>query len=366
MADPPANGTPGSDGIVGRVRGASISLLNANPQLGMWQAAGTAIAQAPNLTELRDPASGGDNISFNAQGHSARFAVQERDGELALAKTSTRTGDAASSPRDQPAFRSVFNDKQEEGQDTHAEADESRVLMGDVHAANGDSAPNPRQQFQRRQSLHEKHMGKEKAPWKTTVAHGLKAFWKFFLTPSGFVITIYCLNIVAWGVSLAHLISPSHLTPHLTSPPPQISPLTTLSGDAFLSAHQCRPGDELPLRRRRQLTAQEMARNLQSDPQRPLLRHRLRSRPLALPRLVPVHPRRQLQGPRSDAQARSPEQGLVPPARLDFRGRRQGPHAHFYRPDGPAHGAVEAGIYHLDDGAQHAVAGCSVLLHVGI
>ncbi|KAL0932274.1 uncharacterized protein CTRU02_213227 [Colletotrichum truncatum] len=206
MADPPANGTPGSDGIVGRVRGASISLLNANPQLGMWQAAGTAIAQAPNLTELRDPASGGDNISFNAQGHSARFAVQERDGELALAKTSTRTGDAASSPRDQPAFRSVFNDKQEEGQDTHAEADESRVLMGDVHAANGDSAPNPRQQFQRRQSLHEKHMGKEKAPWKTTVAHGLKAFWKFFLTPSGFVITIYCLNIVAWGAMLFFLL----------------------------------------------------------------------------------------------------------------------------------------------------------------
>lgn len=28
---------------------------------------------------------------------------------------------------------------------------------------------------------------------------GLKSFWKWFLTPSGFLITLYGLNVVAWG-----------------------------------------------------------------------------------------------------------------------------------------------------------------------
>lgn len=87
---PTSPSSASNNGFVGRVRGASISLINANPQLGMWQAAGTAIAQAPNLTELRDAESGGDNIAFNAQGHSARFAVHDPDGELTLVRSNTR------------------------------------------------------------------------------------------------------------------------------------------------------------------------------------------------------------------------------------------------------------------------------------
>ncbi|TDZ23932.1 hypothetical protein Cob_v003433 [Colletotrichum orbiculare MAFF 240422] len=184
MADPPAN----DDGIVGRVRSASISVFNANPQLGMWQAAGTAIAQAPNLTELRDLNSGGDNIAFNAQGHSARYAVQERDGDLALARSSTRNGIAGAPDNSEPAFRSLFEESKPD--------EESNEHNG------SDSRP----QFQRRQSLHQKHMAQEKAPWKVTIANGLKAFWKFFLTPSGFIITIYCLNIVGWGAMLFFLL----------------------------------------------------------------------------------------------------------------------------------------------------------------
>lgn len=192
MADPPAN----DDGVVGRVvRGASLSLMNANPQLGMWQAAGTAIAQAPNLAELRDVDSGGDNIAFTAQGHSARFAVQEADGELALVRTATGTGDGTPGPRErQPSFRNAFKDKTDDRLEPHGEVDESRMLMD--YGSRGDGLPGSSQQFRRRQSLYQKHAAKEKAPWKTTVANGLKAFWKFFLTPSGFIITIYCLNIV--------------------------------------------------------------------------------------------------------------------------------------------------------------------------
>ncbi|KAF6813265.1 hypothetical protein CMUS01_12884 [Colletotrichum musicola] len=211
MADPPP---PSNEGIVGRVRGASLSLINSNPQLGMWQAAGTAIAQAPNLTELRDAESGGGNIAFNAQGHSARYATQDRHGELELVRLSTAAapieGSAQQSQQktQRPEFSNVFADKKDAPREADGSADEDRTLMGGdlQNGAGADGGPDPSQQFRRRQSLYEKHAAAEKADWKTTVSNGLKAFRKFFLTPSGFIITIYCLNIVTLQAMLFFLL----------------------------------------------------------------------------------------------------------------------------------------------------------------
>lgn len=45
-----------------------------------------------------------------------------------------------------------------------------------------------------------------KLPWTTSTAIGLKAFWKWFLTPFGFLVTIYGLNVVAWGGMLFLLL----------------------------------------------------------------------------------------------------------------------------------------------------------------
>jgi hypothetical protein len=152
-------------GIIGRARGVSLSLLNATPQLGMWQATGTAIAQAPNLTELREPESGGSNITFDAHGHSTRIARPNNDGELTLITTSTKT-------LDNPVVEIAVSNE-EAGKH--------------VHKHHG---------FRHRQSLKEKHKSKHKEKWGPTFRNGLKAFWVFLLTPSGFLITIYGLNIV--------------------------------------------------------------------------------------------------------------------------------------------------------------------------
>ncbi|KAK4932524.1 hypothetical protein LTR66_015966, partial [Elasticomyces elasticus] len=38
-----------------------------------------------------------------------------------------------------------------------------------------------------------------KKPWTESTAIGLKAFWKWFFTIPGFLITLYGLNVVAWG-----------------------------------------------------------------------------------------------------------------------------------------------------------------------
>lgn len=161
-------------GIFGRARGASISLLNATPQLGMWQATGTAIAQAPNLTELRDPESGGANIDFNEHGHSIRVAQPDDDGELTLVKSQTKTLSS-------PIQESIV-------------LEEPDVETGKKkHRHHG---------LRRRRTLKEKHSSPHKESWGPTVKHGLKAFWMFFLTPSGFLITIYGLNVVVRPTSL--------------------------------------------------------------------------------------------------------------------------------------------------------------------
>ncbi|KAF4963351.1 hypothetical protein FSARC_8638 [Fusarium sarcochroum] len=201
----PTAATP-SNGFVNRVRGASISLINANPQLGMWQATGTAIAQAPNLTELRDAESGGDKIEFNAQGHSARYAVPDPDGELTLVKTSTLTR-RPSIRLATPKFK-----KDPFREEPAVIAEEAQVDQAPTTTEPGiTEAPteqHDRHHFhlRRRQSLYEKHKADDKEKWGPTIVNGLKAFRKFFLTPSGFLITLYGLNIVAWGAMLFFLL----------------------------------------------------------------------------------------------------------------------------------------------------------------
>lgn len=147
-------------GLVGRARAASVSMFNASPQLGMWQATGTAVAQAPNLVELREPVSGGSNITFDAHGHSARIAKPDGGGELTLVRTGTQILE-------------------------ECPTQESPTSLSPKH---------PHRAHIR--SLREKHRSDVKEKWGPTIMHGLKAFWKFFLTPSGFLITIYGLNVV--------------------------------------------------------------------------------------------------------------------------------------------------------------------------
>ncbi|XXH01733.1 hypothetical protein Hte_008094 [Hypoxylon texense] len=150
-------------GLGGRVRSASVTLMNLNPQLGMWQATGTVIAQAPNLTELRvpEPAAG---IEFNAQGHSARTALREADGDLVPATLKSHPS----------------------------------LNLSPVTETQG--LP------KRRPTFDELYKSEPKEKLGPTILNGLRAFWKFFCTLSGFCIIVYFLNIVAWGAMLFFLL----------------------------------------------------------------------------------------------------------------------------------------------------------------
>ncbi|KAJ8118749.1 hypothetical protein OPT61_g358 [Boeremia exigua] len=301
-------------GIVGRARGMSLSLMNATPQLGMWQATGTAIAQAPNLTELREPESGGSNIDFDAHGHSIRTAKPDEGGELTLVKTHTKT----------------FGSPVEEA-----------VAPKDADVEVGHKALKHHHGLHRRRTLQEKHASPHKESWGPTIKNGLKAFWVFFLTPSGFLITIYGLNVVV-----------------------------RLGRHALLPAAKRGAGHVPPKLQRRLLAAQDLAGDRLADPQRAVLRHGLWARALALPRLLLDDAQRARPRPERDASAVHPEQGVVPATGLVHRERERGGwrggEADVYGAEGAADGYVEAGVYGGYDGVEYAVAGCVVFLHVAL
>lgn len=75
-------GTSGNDSITRHLRKDSVSAMNANSSLGMWRATSAAIAQAPNLAQLRQPELGRANIKFTAHALSVRTAVERPQRQL--------------------------------------------------------------------------------------------------------------------------------------------------------------------------------------------------------------------------------------------------------------------------------------------
>lgn len=128
----------------------------------MWVASGAAIAHAPNLTELREPDTGGANIEFDSHGHSRR--------DVGLEELQRRTTER----RNSLGPSSSLEPKKQLTSQTQGSVAGSRTS--------------------------------EKKTWSNATWHGLCAFWKFFLTPTGFCITIYGLNVVAWGAMLFFLL----------------------------------------------------------------------------------------------------------------------------------------------------------------
>jgi hypothetical protein len=156
---------------MGRLRAASINttakILRYDPQPGMWAATGTAIAHAPNLTDLRK-----NNIDFDVDGHLATTFVPAR-----FAETPQR---ASTLPNMMPDSSPV---------DSSCDAGKKQ-LQPIVQSSSETDAVEP----------------ESPKTWNQTIGIGLAASWRFFITPTGFLITIYGLNVVAWGAMLFFLI----------------------------------------------------------------------------------------------------------------------------------------------------------------
>jgi hypothetical protein len=164
--------------------------LNFNPQPGMWAATGTAIAYAPTLNELREPIGGGANIEFTPHGHSARTVTTDVNGEPFLAKTLSKS----KTRRMSAATATILN--------TIPDKTEVGGGAGGIKAAPTATTELEKPTLAELTEVPEE----EKHGWGPATRHALQAFWKFVLTPTGFLMTIYGLNIVAWGAMLFFLL----------------------------------------------------------------------------------------------------------------------------------------------------------------
>ncbi|KAL3443173.1 hypothetical protein BJX65DRAFT_312190, partial [Aspergillus insuetus] len=150
---------------------AANRILNCNPAARVWQATGTAIAHAPNLTDLRSP----DEVSFDFHGRSIRRSNTQVetvvDNKLARRMTEPTIGGLG------PLGEEIITG---DSDDVSLRAELDRDLSRDPLAG--------------------------KVSWGETCKNWALVVWRFLCTPTGFFITIYGLNVIAWGAMLFFLL----------------------------------------------------------------------------------------------------------------------------------------------------------------
>ena len=155
-----------------RIRSASLStvtrLLDYNPAAGMWQATGTAIAHAPNITDLRSP----DAVDFDMHGRSIR-------------RVSTQTASGASKAQKMTA--TVAEPYLSENKEVAGKSDELPSSARSDHSGISKDA-------------------QENFSWCKAFKKGYVATWRFICTPTGLFILVYGLNVIAWGAMLFFLL----------------------------------------------------------------------------------------------------------------------------------------------------------------
>ncbi|KAK6335675.1 hypothetical protein TWF696_002441 [Orbilia brochopaga] len=156
---PPAT-RPRSNSIVQAVRRASISLMDAQIPSGFFQVAGEISAQARTATDMEK-----DDLAHAA--HTKRVELMRRN-------TITEE-DMQAAPGGPPYDK--------EAPSSNSELDDKRILTADEIAAG---------------VLYPGEEEIKLTKWQATKKF-LGAFWRWFLTPMGFLITLYFLLVVAWG-----------------------------------------------------------------------------------------------------------------------------------------------------------------------
>ncbi|KAF1926745.1 uncharacterized protein M421DRAFT_422343 [Didymella exigua CBS 183.55] len=204
-----------------RIRSASIKLMEADPPPGMWAATGSVASKAPSLVDIRRGSFGPDGWDEqkqrehrrgsqggterpvnNRRGSSGRLGVEPFPAlteERPSSETRERApqNDGSNDVRDVKVVQHGVQPTTSRFTDKSDESAARQPLNGESQYANG-------------------YMPPPKLPWTQSFMIGLKGFWKWFLTIPGFLITIYALNVVAWGGMLFLLLcnaAPAMCTP---------------------------------------------------------------------------------------------------------------------------------------------------------
>ncbi|KAI9791898.1 MAG: hypothetical protein M1833_001316 [Piccolia ochrophora] len=211
-ASPRRSRTSSSASTSGRMRTASVRLLESNPPLGFLHATGVAAAQAPTVADIRHGSFSHGGWSNEKQLERRRRASMDAE-DPSLSLTRTRSESQASPGASKPTRApTAALERQDTLAETAAEHEFPSTAAPATHLSptSPDQAPQPSEKSPSATSTPAPlsttpttyangYRPPPKHTWAQATVIGLKGFWAFFITPFGFLLTIYGLNVVAWG-----------------------------------------------------------------------------------------------------------------------------------------------------------------------
>ena len=209
-----------------RTRGSSNASRRQNPSIierfqessipsGMWSATGTTAAKAPTIGDIRRGSFSHEGWTPEGQSDRRRSSISSSGDELGrrLSRTGSMPQTPASITRDTRVSTGGFGEIRETIPEHEAAPAPSATAAPNGKAAGTNAmeressdaaaataAAGPGETYPNGYRFPPKHS------WTESTIIGLKGFWRFFLTPFGFLLTVYGLNVVAWGGMLFLLL----------------------------------------------------------------------------------------------------------------------------------------------------------------
>lgn len=243
MARPGGNGASSESQEESALRRVSTKFLESAPPSGMWHATGTSLAQAPTTQDIRRGDfghSGWDSAMQRRNSNIAEESVSRTSsGQTPASVTRTRTNPLQShveADEDDDPFARFLGRQRIDGQSyVKKNAEDSASLSDDydsideleerprrvkrktfdkdqlanVVTAPRDSSPPATIDKTNRTKTHDDpdadgvypngYRFPAKHTWAESSRIGLKALWRFAITPLGFFVVLYGLNVIAWG-----------------------------------------------------------------------------------------------------------------------------------------------------------------------
>ena len=208
-------------------------ILRSDPPLGFFAATASATSKAPTVGEIRRGSFGQDGWQTSGRGSgsgSRTTTWSSVQGQSTGSKE--RSGLEGSGPGMVEPFAPLTEEPTSMNTHIHRSVNQQPATETAKSNAKGFqseekheseiriSEPTPTTSAEQQRTDHDRihpiskdqriyssgYVPPPKLPWTTSTWTGLKAFWKWFLTPFGFCLTIYGLHVVAWGGMLFLLL----------------------------------------------------------------------------------------------------------------------------------------------------------------
>jgi len=201
-------GNSSASSLQGRLRRASKSFQESAPPPGFSVATGQMVNALPSMTDIR-------RGSYDNDGWSGKGQVVERERRASLTKPVGLPSEDTSHQKNtdvrhqsipevkavnQTNIRAVSTGTTTDDKIESKKSGESSVTGTITNTTTEPSAEAKTTPFDNGYQFPPKHS------WGEATKIFLVAFWKFFITPVGFLVVIYGLNIVAWGGMLFLLL----------------------------------------------------------------------------------------------------------------------------------------------------------------